>query len=39
MFRSEALPKALDAYRDRIRPQLMKKKDHNMLFVNLRGDP
>lgn len=30
---------ALDSYREHSRPQLVKKKDHNMLFVNLRGEP
>ena len=30
---------ALDLYREHCRPQLMKKKEHNLLFVNLRGDP
>ncbi|MHA6258698.1 tyrosine recombinase XerC [Sporosarcina sp. CAU 1771] len=30
---------ALDSYRTLSRPQLMKSKEHEMLFVNLRGDP
>lgn len=30
---------AVDLYREECRLQLMKKKDHNFLFVNLRGDP
>ena len=30
---------ALDAYMEKSRPKLMKKKEHDMLFVNLRGDP
>ena len=30
---------ALDVYRENCRPQLMKKKEHDHLFVNLRGDP
>lgn len=31
--------KALEAYMQESRPRLMKKKVHNKLFVNLRGDP
>ena len=30
---------ALDVYREKSRLDLMKQKEHNMLFVNLRGDP
>ncbi|MER2088123.1 tyrosine recombinase XerC [Sporosarcina sp. JAI121] len=30
---------ALDAYREKSRLDLMKQKEHDMLFVNLRGDP
>ncbi|WP_342512615.1 tyrosine recombinase XerC [Sporosarcina sp. FSL K6-1522] len=30
---------ALDAYREKSRPLLMKQKEHDRLFVNLRGDP
>jgi integrase/recombinase XerC len=30
---------AINAYIEISRPKLMKKKDHNTLFVNLRGDP
>ncbi len=30
---------ALDAYRENSRLNLMKQKEHDMLFVNLRGDP
>lgn len=30
---------ALDAYREKSRLNLMKQKEHDMLFVNLRGDP
>jgi integrase/recombinase XerC len=30
---------ALDSYRDKSRLALMKQKEHDMLFVNLRGDP
>ena len=30
---------ALYVYMEKSRPKLMKKKDHDMLFVNLRGNP
>ncbi len=30
---------ALDAYLERSRPSLVKQKKHDILFVNLRGDP
>ncbi len=30
---------ALDAYREKSRLELMKQKEHDLLFVNLRGDP
>lgn len=30
---------ALDVYREKSRLDLMKQKEHDMLFVNLRGDP
>ena len=30
---------AINTYIESSRPKLMKKKDHNTLFVNLRGDP
>lgn len=30
---------ALDRYMEHSRPMLMRNKKHNMLFVNLRGDP
>ncbi len=30
---------AIDTYLENSRPQLLKKKEHDVLFVNLRGDP